>query len=79
MKRVNQEIAAHKKVLRKRELEARQKFHLHHTVGRPRTTGVDGILSSDEEAEPEEPIDYIARNANNAGEYAVENDRKLYK
>ena len=38
----------------------------------------DGLLSSEEEPE-QEPTDWIEKNINNAAEYALENERRIYK
>ena len=40
---------------------------------------VDGIMSSDDELDPNEPTDFVVRNIATTENWAVEHDRKIYK
>ena len=79
IKKWNQKIKDHKKQLRQWEEEARAtSFHARKDI-KVMKHHVDGIISSDEDVDPNEPTDFVIRNIATTENWAVEHERRLYK
>ena len=79
IKKWNLKIKEHKQELRRRESEARASSHYARKDIVLAKMHVDGIISSDDEIDPNAPTDYVNRNIASTEHYAADQDRKLYK
>ena len=81
IKKWNQKIKDHKKKLRLWEEEARATSfnkRFKDNIKQPKQH-IDGIISSDDEMDLNEPTDFVIRNIATTENWAVEHDRKIYK
>ena len=79
IKKWNQKIKDHKRELRRREEEARaSNFHARKDIVVAKQH-VDGLISSDEDVDPNEPTDFVIKNIATTENYAADHERKMYK